>query len=301
LEVCTKRNKPQANAIVINELDRELSDDVLNDLAIEDQLPEEFGQLSLNAISSQEHTNYIKLKTKIKDKVMLILVDSGSTQSFVSPQFVHSTNPTTVPMQPKKVKLAGEWMITDRMVPQLKCYCQDKSFAIDMVVLDMNPYDAILGFDWLQAHSPMFHLCFSERMLQVCLSGCCICSIWMLRMVAMVFKCFLGVFSSVSEACFNCLQTYVTIVVFGCFKSRSNVTSLLLNFCCIISTGAGRASIRRRGQVFPNRSHRPPFPSCPLVARAVRAPHVARNGWALHGAAGACGGGTAGGWQRERA
>jgi hypothetical protein len=117
LEVCTKRNKPQANAIVINELDRELSDDVLNDLAIEDQLPEEFGQLSLNAISSQEHTNYIKLKTKIKDKVMLILVDSGSTQSFVSPQFVHSTNPTTVPMQPKKVKLAGEWMITDRTVP----------------------------------------------------------------------------------------------------------------------------------------------------------------------------------------
>jgi hypothetical protein len=24
-----------------------------------------------------------------------------------------------------------------------------------MVVLDMNPYDEILGFDWLQAHSPM--------------------------------------------------------------------------------------------------------------------------------------------------
>jgi hypothetical protein len=52
LEVCTKRNKPQANAIVLKELDRELSDDVLNDLAIEDQLQEEFSQLSLNAISN---------------------------------------------------------------------------------------------------------------------------------------------------------------------------------------------------------------------------------------------------------
>jgi len=24
-----------------------------------------------------------------------------------------------------------------------------------MIVLDMHPYDAILGFDWLRAHSPM--------------------------------------------------------------------------------------------------------------------------------------------------
>jgi hypothetical protein len=38
MEVCTMRNKPQANAIVLNDLDEELSDEVLNDLAIEDQL-----------------------------------------------------------------------------------------------------------------------------------------------------------------------------------------------------------------------------------------------------------------------
>lgn len=43
LEVCTKRNKPQANALVINDLDRELSDEVLNELATEDVLQEEFG------------------------------------------------------------------------------------------------------------------------------------------------------------------------------------------------------------------------------------------------------------------
>lgn len=39
-EVCAKRGKAQANALVINDLDRELSDDVLNQLAIEDELPE---------------------------------------------------------------------------------------------------------------------------------------------------------------------------------------------------------------------------------------------------------------------
>lgn len=35
-EVCTKRNKPQANALVLNELDRELLDEVLSELAMED-------------------------------------------------------------------------------------------------------------------------------------------------------------------------------------------------------------------------------------------------------------------------
>ena len=48
LEVCSKRQKPQVNAIVLNDLDRELSDEVLNELALEDQLHEQFCQLALN-------------------------------------------------------------------------------------------------------------------------------------------------------------------------------------------------------------------------------------------------------------
>jgi len=37
-----KRNKPQANALILNDLDKELSDDTLNELAAEDALHEEF-------------------------------------------------------------------------------------------------------------------------------------------------------------------------------------------------------------------------------------------------------------------
>jgi hypothetical protein len=68
-------------------------------------------------------------------------------------------------------------------------------------------------------------------------------------MVAMIFNCFSGAFSSVSEVCFkcfNCLQTYVATVVFECFKSRSGVASLVLTFCCIVFLEAGRASIGTR-------------------------------------------------------
>jgi hypothetical protein len=49
----------------------------------------------------------------------------------------------------------------------------------------------------------------------------------MLHMFALVFKCFSGVFVSVSDACFKCLiylLLYVATVASGCFKSRSGVT-----------------------------------------------------------------------------
>jgi hypothetical protein len=70
---------------------------------------------------------------------------------------------------------------------------------------------------------------------------CCVC-------VATVFKCFLDVFTSVSETCFKCfiyLQSYVASILSGCSKSRSGVlfsSSLstvslwcLLVFCCLAS------------------------------------------------------------------
>jgi hypothetical protein len=46
------------------------------------------------------------------------------------------------------------------------------------------------------------------------------------------FKCFSGVFASVSDACFKCFicfQSYVAIVALG-FKSRSSVCISLLAF-----------------------------------------------------------------------
>lgn len=155
-ELCAKRAKPHANALIVNDQDRELSDDVLNQLAIEDALPEQFCQLSLNAISVADNSNCIKLKTRVNNKVMLILVDSGSSHSFVSSSFVQMAGLSTTAIPPRQVKLAnGETIVTDKMVSNLQLYCQGHTLASSMIVLDMHPYDAILGFDWLQQHSPM--------------------------------------------------------------------------------------------------------------------------------------------------
>jgi hypothetical protein len=57
-------------------------------------------------------------------------------------------------------------------------------------------------------------------------------------------------------------SAYVAIVIFVCFKSRSGVATLLPTFCCMVSRGAGRASIQCRGRVLPNQRCHTPCPSC---------------------------------------
>jgi hypothetical protein len=98
----------------------------------------------------------MKIKARVKDKVFLILLDSGSSHSFISSNFVDVAQLPIVSLSPRKVKLAnGESIIADKKIPHLRWYCQGHTLNTDMVVLDMHPYDAILGFDWLQDHSPM--------------------------------------------------------------------------------------------------------------------------------------------------
>lgn len=51
IAVCTQRPKAQINALVVNDLDMPLSEEILTQLAMEDSLDNEFCHLSLNAIS----------------------------------------------------------------------------------------------------------------------------------------------------------------------------------------------------------------------------------------------------------
>jgi hypothetical protein len=120
-------------------------------------------------------------------------------------------------------------------------------------------------------------------------------------MVAMVFKCVSGVFSSVSEACFNCLQTYVTTVVFGCFKSRSNVASLLPTFAASSLPEPARHLYDAAARSFQIGATARPSPLALLSLGRCGPRMQHETGAVLHGAAGAYEDGAAGGWQRERA
>jgi len=154
--VCSQRPKAQVNALVVNDLDLPLSEEVVAQLELEDSLTTEFCQLSLNALAGTEEGAAMKLRSLVHNKVMLTLVDSGSTHSFVSSQFLQQVGITPLPTVPTSVKLAnGQVLVSDKWVPQMEWWCDGFTLLSDMKVLDIGAFDAILGFDWLQAHSPM--------------------------------------------------------------------------------------------------------------------------------------------------
>jgi hypothetical protein len=111
---------------VVNDLDKdkeEITEDMLNQLAVEDVLAQDFCQLSLNALSSVETDNAMKLKALVKDKVVLTLLDSGSSHSFVSSNFVKVAKLQTTLIQPRRVKLAnGEVLTATAKVQNLHLY-----------------------------------------------------------------------------------------------------------------------------------------------------------------------------------
>jgi hypothetical protein len=157
-EVCAKRNKTQLHAMVVNDLDREIPEELLNEMAMDEMLTETFGQLSLNAIAGTEGANSIQLKATVQNKTILILVDTGSSHSFVSSQFVHMARLPTAPVPRQKIRLAdGSSMSTTELVRDLQWYIRGHTFTKGMIVLDQLPYDAILGFDWPQQFSPMHY------------------------------------------------------------------------------------------------------------------------------------------------
>jgi hypothetical protein len=96
-------------------------------------------------------------------------------------------------------------------------------FHTDVVKVDQDVgYVAMVVHDVASVCPQCFVYSF-RHMLQVCLFRCCICFIYicckcficMLRMLAMVFKCFFASVSDVCFECFICLQIYVASVISG--------------------------------------------------------------------------------------
>lgn len=133
-----------------------LSEEVLMQLEVEDVLAQEMGHLSLNAISGTDEGEEIKIRALVNNKVMQVLIDSGSSHSFVNPSFLELANVKATVCSPVLVKVAnGESMVSAHKVSKLNWWVPNHTFHTDMRVLYIGAYDAILGFDWLKEHSPM--------------------------------------------------------------------------------------------------------------------------------------------------
>uniref|UniRef100_A0A8R7V8Z0 Uncharacterized protein n=1 Tax=Triticum urartu TaxID=4572 RepID=A0A8R7V8Z0_TRIUA len=98
----------------------------------------------------------MRLHGWVQDREVLMLVDSGSSHSFISSTLAHQLQGVQSARRPLSVRVAnGGVLRSDQEIPKCEWRSQGVKFTTDLKVLPLGCYDVILGIDWLACHSPM--------------------------------------------------------------------------------------------------------------------------------------------------
>ena len=117
---------------------------------------EEMLPLSWYANEGTQSKRTIRLQGLINNQEILILVDSGSSSTFISSataQKLQFHQEDTVSVQ---ITVAnGSQIPSTKIVKDVTWWTQGHTFTTDARVLDLKFYDMVLGMDWLEKYSPM--------------------------------------------------------------------------------------------------------------------------------------------------
>ncbi|XP_031110384.1 uncharacterized protein LOC116014814 [Ipomoea triloba] len=128
--------------------------DQANPTPLSEECVEE-AEVSLNAVVGGEGINTIKLPGSILKRDIIILVDSGSTHSFVDPALTHNLRLKAHKVQPLVVTIAnGERLLCDEMSGHIEWIMQGESFRKSFRVMKLGGCDMLLGMDWIDLFAP---------------------------------------------------------------------------------------------------------------------------------------------------
>jgi hypothetical protein len=153
---CNKKTNAELHAMTTECTPEILSNEVLNMLEQQDIAESQQLSLSIHALVGTESGDTIRPRAMVGNQVLLILVDSGSTRSFLNASMLPRLQCSAQATTPVTVKLANnELMQCDSWVPNLTWWIHGEQFHTPMRVLPLGAYDAILGVDWLKKHGPV--------------------------------------------------------------------------------------------------------------------------------------------------
>ncbi|KAJ3689395.1 hypothetical protein LUZ61_018559 [Rhynchospora tenuis] len=116
------------------------------------------GQAVITMCTDQHASNLQTLKFKglLGKTPICVLIDTGSTHSFINPDLIDSDKWPISTTSPLSVKIAdGTAMTTTTMCQHLPFTLQNYALAGSVRLLNIQGYDLILGMDWLSQHGPM--------------------------------------------------------------------------------------------------------------------------------------------------
>jgi hypothetical protein len=122
----------------------------------QDESAQAFLAISVAAMNGSSAPHTMQFSGFLADKKVLILVDSGSSHSFISSTLAATMAVMRKLAVPMLVRVADGGTITcDSELPQVEWSVQGHSFHSTFKVIPLGSFDIILGMDWLEAFSPM--------------------------------------------------------------------------------------------------------------------------------------------------
>jgi hypothetical protein len=112
--------------------------------------------LSEAAVSGVDSSRSMKMVGLVQGHPVMILIDSGSSHSFLSASVVELMHGAVPLLHPLSVAVSnGEKVLCQQQFLQAAWEIQGCKFTSDLKILPLQHYDLIVGYDWLDKFSPM--------------------------------------------------------------------------------------------------------------------------------------------------
>jgi hypothetical protein len=129
----------------------ELDDDASDDGTTEDDIT-----ISVNAVTGIRTSSTLQLRATIGGAIMIVLIDSGSTHSFISDASAHRVGLKPVPRPGLSVAVAnGDRVPTTGVCQGAHMDIAGEPFSVDLYTIPLVGYDLILWCDWLRTLGPV--------------------------------------------------------------------------------------------------------------------------------------------------
>lgn len=135
-------------------------------------------EISLNALAGNSSLSTIRLHGFLKRQEIQILVDSGSTHSFISTDLVNKLKLTAQVVSPLLVSVAdGNQVVVDTICNGVPYSIQGHQFTSNLRPFNIGGADLILGVDWLKQYNPItfdyqhYHVAINKDGVVVKLQG----------------------------------------------------------------------------------------------------------------------------------
>ena len=110
-----------------------------------------FPEVSMHALTGKISPRTIRVKGRIGNHYVYILIDTGSTHNVIQEMIVHQLGLSIIPSKHFKVYIGNEdFLVCDNSCVEVKLCLQGHIFCMIFFILPIQGADVVLGIQWLE-------------------------------------------------------------------------------------------------------------------------------------------------------